>query len=155
VTAAVTDAEKRTRDAAHVIAAMLDHNRPWLDGGATGTGWQPSFETLSYTFQTIREDTRETAVVDRSGDVLFQIEHDGKGKLKGRVGERQIALRSQEFALTTKGAKFARIHGRSDRERGQPFDDSLKQYARIGCQLDLPLFRYRELLDSIAMNVKN
>jgi hypothetical protein len=155
VSAAVTDAEKRTREATHVIAAMLDHNRPWLDRGATGTGWQPSFETLSYTFHTIREDIRETAVVDRGGDLLFQIEHDGTGKMKGRVGERQIALRNPEFALTTKGARFARIHGRSSQDRGQPFDVSLKQYARIGCQFDLPLFRYRELLDSIPATVKN
>src|SRR4051794_29458789 len=130
---------------------MLDHNRPWLDGGANGVGWKPPFETLSYTFHAVREDVREAAVVDRAGEVALEVIHDGQGKMKGRLGDRQMALNTRDYALSRRGERFARIHGRSERE--QPFDLALKHYARIGCQLDLPLFRYREQLDSAAIAV--
>ena len=155
VSAPVTDAEKRSREAAQVIVAMLDHNRPWLDGGATGVGWRAPFNTLSYTFHTVREDVRETAVLDRGGEVVIEVAHDGQGKMKDQLGDRQIALNTGEYALTRRGARFARVYGRSERQRTGPFDLALKHYARIGCQFDLPLFRYRELLDSAAVTVKD
>src|SRR5208337_3638365 len=155
VSAPVTDADKRSREAAQVIVAMLDHNRPWLDGGATGVGWRAPFNTLSYTFHTVREDVRETAVLDRGGEVVIEVAHDGQGKMKDQLGDRQIALNTGEYALTRRGARFARVYGRSERQRTGPFDLALKHYARIGCQFDLPLFRYRELLDSAAVTVKD
>jgi hypothetical protein len=154
VSAAVTDAETRSLAAAQAIASMLDHNRSWLDGGATGAGWRPPFKTLSYTFHTIREDVRETAVVDRGGEVVVEVAHDGQGKMKDQLGDRQIALNTGEYALSRRGARFARLHGRSGSDRDGPFDLALKHYARIGCQLDLRLFGYRALLDSAAITIK-
>ena len=148
VTAPATDAEKRADGRVRAVADMLDHNRPWLDAGPTGVGWQPPFKTLSYTFHTVREDVRETATIDRGGEVVAEVAHDGQGKMKDRLGDREIALNTREYASSRRGERFARIHGRSERERDQPFDLALKHYARIGCQLDLPLFRYRELLDA-------
>ena len=42
-----------------------------------------------------------------------------------------------------------------DRERNGPFDLDLKRYGRIGCRLDLPLFHYRELLDSAVVTIND
>jgi hypothetical protein len=150
-----TDAETRSQAAAQAILAMLDHNRPWLDGGANGVGWKPAFNTLSYTFHTERQDVREAAAIDRSGELVAEVVHDGQGKMKDRLGDRQVALNTREFASSRRGERFARIHGRPERRRDRPFDLALKQYARIGCQLDLPLFRYREQLESAAIEVKD
>src|SRR5208282_5440692 len=88
VSASVTDAEKRSHEAAQVVVAMLDHNRPWLDGGAAGVGRQPLFQTLSYTFHTVREDIVETAAIDRGGEVVFEVVRDGLGKMKDQLGDR-------------------------------------------------------------------
>ena len=66
-----TDAQRRSHEAARPILAMLDHNRTWLHGGATGAGWRPPFKTLSYTFHTVREDFRESCVMDSNGEVAF------------------------------------------------------------------------------------
>jgi hypothetical protein len=134
---------------------MLDHNRPWLDGGVTGVGRRFPFKTLSYTFHTVREDVRETAAVDRDGTVVVEVARDGRGRVKDQLGDRKIALNSREYATSRRDAKFAWIHGRSGRNRDQPFDLALKHYARIGCQFDLPLFRYRELVDSAAITVND
>jgi hypothetical protein len=145
----------RSREATQALLAMLDHNRPWLDGGAAGAGWKPPFRTLSYTFHTVREDVRETCVLDPSGDVVFEVSGDGLGKMKDRLGQRNIALNSHEWASSERGARFALIHGRPERERDQPYDLALTHYARIGCQFDLPLFRYREKLDFATVAVED
>jgi hypothetical protein len=155
VAAPVREAEQRSQEAAQVLRTMLDHNRPWLDGGPTGAGWKPPFQRLAYTFHTVREDVRESCVLDRDGDVVFEVTHDGLGKMKDHVGDRWIALKTPEYASARRGARFALIHARSEREHGLPFDLALKEYARIGCQLDLPLFRYREELDAAAVTIED
>lgn len=76
-------------------------------------------------------------------------------KMKDQLGDRKFSLNSREHATSRRGSKFAWVHGRSERERDQPFDLALKHYARIGCQFDLPLFRYRQLIDSAAIAVKD
>jgi hypothetical protein len=149
------EADTRSQEARRELLAMLDHNRPWLDEGPTGSGWRPTFRALSYTFHTIREDVRERCVLDRDGDLAFEVSHDGRGKMKDRLGDRTIALKSPEFAASRRGTRFAWVHARSGRERDHPYDLLLKQYARIGCQLDLPLFRYRDQLDSAAVAVED
>ncbi|WP_435008442.1 M56 family metallopeptidase [Tundrisphaera lichenicola] len=150
-----TDAERRSREAAAELRRMLDHNRPWLDPGETGAGWRPSFRTLSYTFRTVREDVRESCVLDREGRAAFEVSFDGLGKMGDRLGERQVTLDTPEFARALKGGGFARLYPRPDRDPGQPTDLALKQFARMGCQLDLPLFRYRDRLDSASVVVED
>ena len=147
------DAQQRSRETAQSILAMLDHNRPWLDEGSTGSGWQPPFETLAYTFHTVREHIRESCVMDRDGEAVFEVAGDGLGKMKGQLGNRSIALNTGEYGSSRQGARFALVQGRPERERGQPFDLALKHYARIGCRLDLPLFRYRERLDFLTVDL--
>jgi beta-lactamase regulating signal transducer with metallopeptidase domain len=146
VAAASIDAERHSHEAAQQLLAMLDHNRPWLDGGATGSGWRPQFRTLSYSFHTVREDVRESCVLSRDGEAAFEVSHDGQGKMKDQIGSRKIALNTQQHATSQRGARFACVYDRPLRERDQPLDLALKQYARIGCQFDLPLFRYRDQL---------
>ena len=77
--------------------------------------------------------------------------------MKDRLGNRMIALQTREYATREQGDRFALVHDRSEseRERGQPFDLALKRYARIGCQFDLPLFRYRDQLDFAAVTFEN
>lgn len=154
VSTPITDDDQRAHDAAQVLVTMLDHNRFWLDGGATDAGLRPPFRTLSYSFHTVREDIRETTVLDRGGEVVFEVAHDGQGKMKGQVGDRQIALNTREYALSKQGSRFAWVYGRSDRERTEPLDANLQRCGRIGCRFDLPLFHYRELLESAAVTVK-
>jgi beta-lactamase regulating signal transducer with metallopeptidase domain len=148
-----TDSQRRSRETAQPVLLMLDHNRTWLDGGATGTGWRSLFKTLSYTFHTVREDVRESCVMDRNGEVGFEVAGDGLGKMKDRLGDRSIALNTREYGSSERGGRFALVQGRAERERGQPFDLALKHYARIGCRLDLPLFHYRERVDFITLTV--
>src|SRR5262249_4402024 len=143
------------QEARRVLLAMLDHNRPWLDDGPAGSGWRPTFRTLSYTFHTVREDVRESCVLGREGKAAFEVTHDGRGKMKDHLGDRTIALRTPEHASSRRGARFAWIHARPERERDRPYDLALKHYARIGCQFDLPLFRYRDQLDSAAVSVED
>ena len=145
--------ERRLREAAREIVTLLDHNRPWLDRGTTGSGWQPPFETLEYSFRTEREDVRETCALDQNGEAAFELVHDGQGKLKERLGARLISLNGGEYASSRKKGQFAALHPRSERSKGPPFDLSLKQYARIGCQLDLPLFEYRQNIDNARVEV--
>ncbi len=147
----VKAARQRASEAVRPLVAMLDHNRAWLDGSTTGVGWRPPFNTLSYTFHTIREDVRESCVVDRNGEVAFEVSGDGLGKMKGQLGTRKVALNTREYGTSQRGSRFAFIHGRAERERGQPYDLALKNYARIGCQFDLPLFHYRAGLESAAV----
>ena len=87
VAAPPSDAERRRRETAQVIVAMLDHNRPWLDDGPDGVGWKPPFKTLSYTFHTVGHDhdVREAAVIDRGGELVAEVVHDGRGKKKNRA----------------------------------------------------------------------
>jgi beta-lactamase regulating signal transducer with metallopeptidase domain len=148
-------AQQRSRETTRSILSMLDHNRTWLDGGATGSGWRPPFETLSYTFHTVREDVRESCVMDRNGEVAFEVAGDGKGKMKGQLGNRSIALNTEEYASSRRGAGYAMVQGRTERDRGQPFDLALKRYARIGCRLDLPLFHYRERVDFMTVAIED
>lgn len=150
-----SDSQRRARERARELVDMLDHNRPWLDPGPTGAGWRPGFRTLAYDFHTEREDAREACVLDRNGEVVFEVVADGNGKMKEQLGERRIALNTAETATARRGARFAHLYGRSDRHDGQPYDLALKQYARIGCQLDLPIFQYRQLLDVAAINVED
>ncbi|MGC1276274.1 MAG: M56 family metallopeptidase [Planctomycetaceae bacterium] len=151
----LTDAQKASREAAKELLAMLDHNRPWLDGGETGAGWKPPFETLSYTFHTVREDVRETCILTRDGVALFEVVVDSQGKMRDGGRRRKIALDTPHHATSKRGDRFARIFQRSKRERDQPIDLALKHYARIGCQFDLPLFRYQERLDTASVTVKD
>ncbi|WP_406694035.1 hypothetical protein V5E97_23615 [Singulisphaera sp. Ch08] len=157
VAAPPTNAEQRSQSAARELIAMLDHNRPWLEGGPTGSGWRPPFRTLSYTFHTVREDVREDCVLSQAGEAVFEVAHDGLGKMKSGLGDRRIALKTAESAVAKRGARFARVFGRPEREqrRGQPYDLALKQYARLGCQLDLPLFRYRDQLDFATVTIED
>lgn len=148
-----TAAEAKSRKAAAELIAMLDHNRPWLDSGPTGAGWRPSFRTLSYTFHTIREDVREACTIDRDGEAVFEVTHDGLGKMKGQLGNRRLALNTKQSAFSRRGARFARIDTRPERGRDQPSDLAYRHYARIGCQLDLPLFRYRERLATAGVAI--
>ncbi len=134
---------------------MLDHNRIWLDPGVMGVGSRTPFETLAYTFHTVREDVRVRCVLDRNGEVVFEVFGDGLGKMKNQLGNRSLALNTKEYASSSKRARFAVIYGRGQRERGQPFDIALKHYARIGCQFDLPLFRYRERLEFASISVED
>jgi hypothetical protein len=150
-----TTAEARSRKAAAELVAMLDHNRPWLDGGPTGAGWRPSFRTLSYTFHTVREDVREACTLDRGGEAAFEVARDGLGKMKGGLGKRRLALNTKQSAFARRGDRFAHLYSRPERERDQPADLAYKHYARIGCQLDLPLFRYRERLDTAGVDIKD
>ncbi len=147
--------DQRTDEAKQVLVTMLDHNGPWLDGGATGAGWRPPFQTLSYSFRTLREGVRENAVLDRGGEAVFEVVQDPQGKMKNQFGDRQIALNTRQYALSKNGSQFAWIHDRSHRERNGPFDLDLKRYGRIGCRLDLPLFHYRELLDSAVVTIND
>ena len=150
----VKAARQRASEAVAPLVAMLDHNRAWLDGGTTGVGWRPAFNTLSYTFHTIRENVRESCVVDRNGEVAFEVSGDSLGKMKDQLGSRKVALNTQEYGTSQRGSRFAFVHGRSEQhERGQPFDLALKNYARIGCQFDLPLFHYRAGLESAAVTL--
>lgn len=149
----LADEVRQSRDAARTILTLLDHNRPWLDRGATGSGWQPPFETLQYFFQTEREDVREACVLDQNGEALFEVVHDGQGQLKDRLGARYVSLNNGEYATSRKAGQFAAIHPRSERRKGIPFDLSLKQYARIGCQLDLPIFEYRENIPNAQVEI--
>jgi|GEM_PF-4053209 len=144
---------RQTRAAAQEVRAMLDHNRPWLDPGKTGAGWRPSYQTLSYRFHHLREDVWVDCALDTGGRAALEVSGDGQGKMGDRLGNRQITLDNQEWASAKRGEAFASIKGRAKDQREQPFDLALKQYARMGCQLDLPLFRYHERLDtaSIAM----
>ena len=155
VSAAVPKADQQAGAAAQVLVTMLDHNEPWLDGGTTGAGRRTSFQTLSYSFHTVREDILETAVLDRGGEAVFEVVHDGQGKMKGQPGDRQIALNTTESASSKQGSRFAWVYGRSDRRNTEPLDVNLKRCARIGCRFDLPLFHYRELLDSAAVAIKD
>ena len=83
VTMPASNAQQRSRETARSILSMLDHNRPWLDGGPTGSGWRPSFDTLSYTFHTVREDVRESCVMDRNGEVVFEARWRRSGENEG------------------------------------------------------------------------
>lgn len=130
------------------MLAMLGHNELWLDHGDFGAGGKVPFDVLSYAFHTEREDVREQCVLDRDGQAAMEIVYDGQGKLKDRLGARHISLNSAEYATSRRGAKFAWLHSRSERSGKQPFDLALKRYASIGCQFDLPLFRYRERIES-------
>ena len=112
VAAPASDAERRSTDVARGLLDMLDHNRPWLDAGPTGSGWRPPFRTLAYTFHTVREDVRETCVLDRNGEAVFEVSHDGRGKMKDQVGNRKMTLATPETASSQRGARFARVHGR-------------------------------------------
>ena len=91
--------------------------------------------------------------MDRNGEVVFEVAGDGQGKMKGRLGNRSIALNSGEYGSSRRGARYALVQGRPERERGQPYDLALKHYARIGCQFDLPMFRYRERLEFMSVAV--
>ena len=145
VSAPVTDAENRSQEAR--AGDRLDARpqppvaRRRADRRRLAAALQDPRRTRSIP---CGEDVRETAEVDRGGEVVVEVAHDGQGKMKDRLGDREIALNTREYASSRRGARFARIHGRPERERDQPFDLALKHYARIGCQLDLPLFRYRE-----------
>jgi beta-lactamase regulating signal transducer with metallopeptidase domain len=145
----------QSREAMQELLAMIDHNRPWLDSGPTGSGWRTPFQTLSYSFHTIREDIREICSFDRNGTAVFEVAHDGRGKMKDQVGNRTIALNSRQHASSRRHARFARIHARPEREREQSYDLALKQYARIGCQFDLPLFRYRDQLEFATISIED
>lgn len=149
----VSEQAARSQAAVRTILELLDHNRPWLDRGPAGTGWQPPFDTLSYAFHTLREDVVESCVLDRNGEAVVEVTHDGLGSMKDRLGARYIALTTEEYGSATGGAAFATLHQRPQRVRGQPFDLALKHYARIGCQFDLPLFRYRERIESAKVEI--
>ena len=155
VAAAETDAERRSRDAARVLLDMLDHNRPWLDGGPTGSGWRPPFRDAVYTFHTVREDVRETCVLDRDGEAVFEVSHDGLGKMKDQLGNRWMALATRECIAQPDEAPVRPRPCPAERDRDQPFDLALKHYARIGCQFDLPLFRYRDQLDFATVTIED
>ena len=114
----------------------LDHNRPWLAGDLSG------IESLSYTFYTLREDVKEQCVVTDDGTVVMQLAHDGQEKMGERLGERQTALSTGEWARAQSEDRFALINTPSEEDRGQTYAEQLRHYGRIGCQLDLPLFRY-------------
>lgn len=140
--------EQRQREAAAgVVRTMLEHNRPWLDGDFSG------MKSLSYTFHTIREDVQEQCVVTDDGTVVMQVTHDGQGKMGDRLGERQTALPSGEWARAQRDERFALIHDPPEQDRGQPFAEQLRHYGRIGCQFDLPLFRDDELLDGATVEI--
>ena len=61
--------------------------------------------------------------------------------MKGQLGNRSISLNSGEYGSSKQGDRYALVQGRSERHRGESYDLALKQYARIGCQFDLPMFR--------------
>lgn len=149
---AESEEERRWRAAGKEVLAMLEHNRLWLDLGAFAGG-EPPFETLSYSFHTEREDVREQCILDRTGAAAIEVVHDGKGKMKEQLGARQVSLNTGEFATSRRGAHFAWLHSRPKRLDGEPFDLALKRYARIGCQFDLPLFRYRERMDGARVEM--
>jgi len=148
-------AEQQSHEAAKVLQMMLDHNRPWLDGGETGAGWKPPFETLSYSFHTLREDVREACILTRDGVALFEIVADSLGKMRDGGRKRKVVLDTPHYATSKRGDRFARVFPRGNRKDDQPIDLALKQYARIGCQFDLPLFRYRERLDTASVTVED
>ena len=93
-------------------------------------------------------------MIDRGGEVVFEVVHDGQGKMKDRLGNRQIALNTPEYASSRQGSRFAWFMAAPTATRNR-LDFNLKHYARIGCQFDLPLFHYRELLESAAVSVKD
>ena len=152
----VTASELRSQETKQAIIAMLDHNRPWPRRWRFPQRRRLAVPVqdapLSYTFHTVREDVREIAAFNSQGEVVLEVARDGQGKMKDQLGDRRIALNSREYASSRRGANVAWVHDRTDHERDQPFDLALKHYARIGCQFDLPLFRYRELLDSAALS---
>ncbi|WP_010588085.1 M56 family metallopeptidase [Schlesneria paludicola] len=150
---APTAHELRSRAGVRALRDLLDHNRPWLDRGLTGSGWKPPFETLSYTFHTEREDILESCNFDRTGEAVFEVTRDGKGQVKNHVGALSTSLNTQETADAMRDANYAHIQGRPKRPEGPPRDLALKHYARIGCQFDLPLFHYQGRLESAEVEI--
>ena len=141
--------EQRQREsAAGIVRTMLEHNQPWLAGDLSG------LDSLSYTFHTLREDVKEQCVVGDDGTVVMQVTHDGQDKMGERLGERQVALPSGEWARAQREDRFALINAPSEEDRGQSFAAELQHYARIGSQLDLPLFQYDELLTGANVEIE-
>lgn len=144
----LSEDEVRSSEVAQFVRSMLDHNRPWLDPGATGAGWKPPFKTISYSFHTLREDVRESCVLDGQGQAVFEVSTDGQGKMKQSLGHRKIALNTGAHASAVRGQQYARIYRRSSERESRPYDLALLHYARIGCQFDLPLFQFRDQLET-------
>ena len=45
-------------------------------------------------------------VMDRNGEVAFEVAGDGQGKMKGQLGNRSIALNTGEYASSRRGARL-------------------------------------------------
>jgi len=145
----LTEEELRWREAGAVVRRMLDRNRPWLQPGLS------AFDSIGYTFHTVREDVREACYLTKDRVAFFEVVHDGKGKMGDRLGDRRIALPGQETAYADRDSRFAKISPRPERLKNQPYDEALRHYARIGCQFDLPIFRYHERLDAARITVED
>ena len=84
VTAPVTADEKaRKRQRACGRATCSITTARGLTAGRPVSAGSRRSRHLSYTFHTVREDVRETATVDRGGEVVVEVAHDGQGKMKG------------------------------------------------------------------------
>lgn len=145
----LTAEEKRQDEHFSIMRRMLAKNQPWLDPNAT------AFDSIEYTFHTIREDIREQGYLNRDGTAVFEIVHDGQGKMKDRLGERRIVLPTKEVAYTHRDARFAKLIPRRKELKAQPADELYRHYARIGCQFDLPLFRFHERLKLARLEIED
>lgn len=125
------DYDSRRQRSSASIAAMLERNKLWLQPKLFG------LKSLEYTFHNLREDIKEACYIDQDGTAIFEVVHDGQDKGKS-LGHRKMALPTGEWANTTSTHTFLNLH--QPNPKSPFFARKLSNYARMGCQLDLPIF---------------
>lgn len=121
------------------IAAMLDHNKLWLDP-------QLRVDSLNYRFHTVREDIDETCYADKDGLIVLDVSRDGKGKL-GEGADSRTIVSSDTIYRARRHGELATPQQKTDHEdRDREQFNRLRRVGLTGTQWDLPLFSYRRLL---------
>ncbi|MCA9049138.1 MAG: HEAT repeat domain-containing protein [Planctomycetaceae bacterium] len=139
-----TERERQRQQATEPLRTLYEHNQRWLNRQLSGS------ESLSYTFHTEREDVKEACYVNQNGIVVFEVIHDGKDKHQG-TGRRTIALSNGNWVTGNRAQKYLYPHQHQpERNRpSEPFGNQIRNYALLGGQFDLPLFRLKKILDNI------
>lgn len=123
------------------LRRMVMANDAWLNSDLQ------EIESLDYTFHTHREDILERCYLDQQGLTVFEVVGDGQDQLGG-IGERRIALPDGSWAVANSNDRLLWL--RKPNPKSTPgFAAQLTGYGRRGCQIDLPIFRIAEHLDSI------